>query len=194
MRTYSNGWKIGIFIFLIILAAAAIGCSKTVATVNGEKITQAELNERLMQQAGKEVLDQLITEKLILQEAKKKGVKVSEKEIDKKIEEFKKQFPDEKTFRAQLKENNMTIDFLREQLKLQLIVEKILKDKIKVSEEEVKKYYKENKEMFFPGKKFEEVKKQIEEELEYQKLSMQTQIWIEELKKKAKIVNTLEEK
>ncbi len=88
----------------------------------------------------------------------------------------------------------MTLDFLREQLKLQLILEKILKDKIKVSEEEVKKYYKENKEMFFPGKKFEEVKEQIEEELEYQKISMQTQIWIEELKKKAKIVNTLEKK
>ncbi len=193
MRTSLKGLKIGFF-FLIIFAVAAIGCSKTVATVNGEKITQAELNERLMQQAGKEVLDQMITEKLILQEAKKKGIKVSEKEIDKKIEEFKKRFPDEKTFRAQLKENNMTLDFLREQLKLQLILEKILKDKIKVSEEEVKKYYKENKEMFFPGKKFEEVKEQIEEELEYQKISMQTQIWIEELKKKAKIVNTLEKK
>jgi|Deesub1362A_J573_1020465.scaffolds.fasta_scaffold01688_1 foldase protein PrsA len=194
MKTYLNGFKIEFFIFLIVLVVATIGCSRTVATVNGEKITQAELNQRLMQEAGKEVLDQMITEKLILQEAKKKGIKVSEEEIDKKIEEFKKQFPDEKTFRAQLKENNMTIDFLREQLKLQLIVEKILKDKIKVSEEDVKKYYEENKEMFFPDKKFEEVKKQIEEELQYQKLSMQTQIWIEELKKKAKIVNTLEEK
>lgn len=194
MKTYVKGLKIGFFIFLIVLVASAIGCSKTVATVNGEKITQAELNQRLMQQAGKEVLDQLITEKLILQEAKKKGIKISEKEIDKKIEEFKKQFPDEKTFRAQLKANNMTLNFLREQIKLQLIVEKILKDKVKVPEEEVKKYYEENKEMFFSGKKFEEVKKQIEEELEYQKLSMQTQIWIKELKKKAKIVNTLEEK
>jgi foldase protein PrsA len=192
MKTYLNGLKIGLFIFLFALAVATIGCSKTVATVNGEKITQAELNQRLMQQAGKEVLDQLITERLILQEAKKRKINVSEKEIDKKIEEFKKQFPDEKTFRNQLKENNMTLDFLKEQVKLQLILEKILKDEIKISENEIRNFYEQNKDFMYKDKKFEEVKEQIKEELEYQALSMKSQDLIENLKKKAKIVNELE--
>lgn len=198
MEIKPNGWKIGALVFFLAIVTISAGCaqtkSETVATVNGEKITRDELADRLIKQSGKEVLDQMITEKLINQEAKKKGINITEAEINKKIEEVKKQFPDEKTFQSQLAANNLTLDNLKEQIKLQLIIEKALKGKVKVTDKEIKSYYEENKNTFFKGKKFEEVKDQIKEELEYQTLSFQVQSWVEGLKKKAKIVNNLEKK
>lgn len=198
MEIKPNGWKIGALVFFLAIVTISAGCaqtkSETVATVNGEKITRDELADRLIKQSGKEVLDQMITEKLINQEAKKKGINITEAEINKKIEEVKKQFPDEKTFQSQLAANNLTLDNLKEQIKLQLIIEKALKGKVKVTDKEIKSYYEENKNTFFKGKKFEEVKDQIKEELEYQALSFQVQSWVESLKKKAKIVNNLEKK
>lgn len=198
MKINLNGWKMGALVLLIAIVGLTAGCaqtkSETIATVNGEKITREELADRLIKQSGKEVLDQMITEKLIAQEAKKKGISITEAEINKKIEEVKKQFPDEKTFQSQLKANNLTLENLKEQIKLQLIIEKVLKGKVKVTEKEIKSYYDENKNTFFKGKKFDEVKDQIKEELEYQSLSFQAQSLIEGLKKKAKIVNNLEKK
>lgn len=52
------------------------------ATVNGEEISRDELHERLVDQYGQELLDSLITEKVIDQEAKKENVKVTQNEID----------------------------------------------------------------------------------------------------------------
>ncbi len=198
MKINPQRWKIGVFVLLVAIVSLNAGCaqtkSETIATVNGEKITRDELADRLIKQSGKEVLDQMITEKLIAQEAKKKGINISEAEINKKIEEVKKQFPDEKTFQSQLDANNLTLESLKEQIKLQLIVEKALKGKVKVTDKEIKSYYNENKNTFFKGKKFDEVKDQIKEELEYQSLSFQAQSWIGSLKKKAKIVNNLGKK
>ncbi len=196
MNTNKAKGKVAFLVLFFLSTAFSAGCSKTnsqtVASVNGEKITREELSERLIKQSGKEVLDQMITEKLIEQEAKKKGISVDESEINQKIEEVKKQFPDEKTFQSQLEANNMSLDDLKKQIRLQLIVEKALKGKVKVSDKEIKSYYDQNKKTFFKGKDFEEVKEEIKKELEYQSLSFQAQAWVESLKKKAKIINNLE--
>lgn len=196
MNVSLKRWRGGFLVLLFALVALSTGCSKieskTVATVNGEKITREELAERLIQQSGKEVLEQMITEKLIDQEAKRKGINITEADINQKIGEIKKQFPDEKTFQNQLEASSISLEDLKKQIRLQLIVEKILKGKVKVSEKEIKTYYNQNKETFFKGKKFDEVKDQIKKELEYQNLSFQAEAWIESLKKKAKIVNNLE--
>lgn len=194
MKEKSNLLLLKVISLIVVLAVIGFGCSKTIATVNGEKITQAELNERLMQQAGQQALDQMITEKLILQEARKKNIKIETKEIDQQVEEIKKQFPDEATFQQNLAENNVTLDYLKDQVKLELIVKKLLEKELKVTDKEIEDYYKQNKDTVYRGKKFEEVKDEIKEQLELQSLSVKSQDLLEELRKKAKIENTLESK
>lgn len=194
MKEKSSLLLLKVILLIVVLAVIGFGCSKTIATVNGEKITQAELNERLMQQAGQQALDQMITEKLILQEARKKNIKIETKEIDQQVEEIKKQFPDEATFQQNLAENNVTLDYLKDQLKLELIVKKLLEKELKVTDKEIEDYYKQNKDTVYRGKKFEEVKDEIKEQLELQSLSVKSQDLLEELRKKAKIENTLESK
>ena len=179
-------------VLFIAITFPNLGCSRTVATVNGEGISRTEFNERLEQKAGRKILDELITEKLVLQEADKKNLKISEKEIDKKVDELKSRFPDEKSFDKNLEENNMTIDEVREQMKIQIITQKMLEKKIKVTTQEIKNYYEQNKQTVYKDKQFEQVKDQIKEQLEQQKLSQKRQTWLESLKKKAKIKNKLQ--
>src|SRR5579872_4498934 len=48
-----------------------------VATVNGQLITRMELDRQLEQQDGKQVLDSLVTQKLVMQEADAKHITIS---------------------------------------------------------------------------------------------------------------------
>jgi foldase protein PrsA len=60
-----------------------------VATVNGEKISQAELDTELNKKFGPEALSTLIDDKLIMQEAKKQKIDVTDKEVTTRFDEVK---------------------------------------------------------------------------------------------------------
>jgi len=179
-------------VILVAIAVLGTSCSRnSIAKVNGETISGAELNERLRTQAGKQVLEQMITEKLILQEAKKRKVTVSAKQIDERITSIKKQFPDEKAFQDNLSSNNMTIDQVREQLKLQLMVKELLKKKLVPTDAEMKNYFEQNKDTVYKDKQYKDVKKDVEDNLKQRKIYEGTQDLIKTLKDKAKIENNL---
>lgn len=194
MKKFLKGGVLLTFIAVLVLTAFGCTTEKTVATVNGEKVTQSELYERMKQRTGKQILDQLITEKLILQEAKKKNVAVGEEEINKKLSEIKKQFPKEEEFKKALESNGVTIEQLKDQIKVQVVVEKIVGKDIKVTEEKIKEYYDQNKEWRFKDKTIDQVKEEITNLLKQQQLGQKTATWMEEIKKKAKIENTLDPK
>ena len=158
------------------------------ATVNGQPIWRLTLVKELEKQAGKKVLDSLITRTLILQEASKQKIAISEEEINQAV----KQVEDELTKQGQsldqlLLAQGITRDELNEQIKLQKIVEKIAGKDIKITDEEVKDYFEENKSSFPKDKKFEEVEEDIKEQLEQEKLSEKIQTWIQSLRNAAKI-------
>ncbi len=155
---------------LVLALFSLVACSKKIAaTVNGERIYMEEVDKQLNQlkqqhqilqdqqgeqyikQFQKQILDDLIEQKLVLQEAEKEKIKVTDKEIDDWVKQVKKQFPSEQDFESKLKELNMTLDELkknrREQILRQKMVEKITKD-IKVSDKEVEDYYNKHKEEF----------------------------------------------
>lgn len=54
----------------------------SVATVNGESITQAEFEDAMKLVVGQEVLRLLCAQKAVLQEAKKRGLSVSDEEVE----------------------------------------------------------------------------------------------------------------
>lgn len=178
-------------ILIAVLSSCNTAANKPVAVVNGENISREEFDKRLEETAGKQVLDRLVTEKLISQEAKKQSIEVTDKDLDKKIAEIKSSFGNEQQFQDALKQNSMTLEQLKDQLKSQIIVEKASRKGITVSEAEIKAHFEQNKDSLYAGRKLKDVKKDAEEWLINQKARQKAVTWVEDLKKKAKIENVL---
>ena len=82
--------------------------------------------------------------------------------------------------------NGQTLEQLKDLIKLRKTVEALMQDKLAVSEDEVQKYYDDNK-ATFGEQKFEEVKGQITDSLVQNKLSSEFQTWIAGVKANSKI-------
>ncbi len=145
--------------------------SKVVAKVNGVEIKEEELiaqmnwlkSQLIMrgQDAShipedflrKNALDFLIEMEIAYQSAKKQNYSVKEEEIQKRYEEFKGRFKDEKEFkdfldRQKLDEKKLKREIEREILVNDYVEKEILRDYKPPKEEEIKKYYDENPKYF----------------------------------------------
>lgn len=145
------------------------------ATVNKEIITYSELKEKLapaieyyqknysgneleklLNKAKEEILNNAIEEKVLLINAENSNIEVTDEEIEKNIEEFKKKFSTPDEFYAGLKKEGITLADLKEKTKSRIKISKfvrlnILKD-IRITDEEITNAYEENKESFLmPG-------------------------------------------
>ena len=180
-----------IIALLIILIAGILFTSRNqiiVATVNGEPINRFTLINELEKQDGKRVMESIVSKTLVLQEAKKKNIVVTKNEIDseiKKIEEGLKARG--QTLNQVLQLQGVTIDVVQEQIKLNLIMKKILGDKITVSDKEVADYIEKNKPEAPEGTKPEDLRVQIKTQLEQQKSQEKAQEFMKNLQDKAKI-------
>ena len=142
---------------------------RIVAVVNDSAITLSELNiataglgdikgddkekrKKIIETKSK-VLDQLIEKKLVEQAANKAGITVSEKEIDNTIEDVKRQNNiGQEDLLSALAKNGLTFKEYREQLKDQIrqvkFINKEFRANVKVSDEDVVSYYKQNQDKF----------------------------------------------
>lgn len=179
-------------IALVIVALALLVVKSlnyfVVAIVNGRPISRIWLDRELEKQAGKTVLENQVTKLLVFQEAKKQKVKIIPSEIEETIEILKNQVKAQGgDFEALLSLQNITQKELEEQIRLQLIIEKILGKEIEISEEEMRTYFEENQDFFPEEATFETSKEAVKEALFQQKINQKAPEWIEGLKEKAKI-------
>lgn len=157
---------------VIVLAVFAVfGCQtgdKTslpyVAVVDGEKIFLTEFRDRLAMELSisrdsdvlkderfsplrEEILQKLLNERMMLQRAKVLFITVNDKELDKKIDEIKKAFSEER-FARFFSDDTMTYDVWRENQRRRMILEKLIEkevnSKISVTDEEVGVYLKDH--------------------------------------------------
>lgn len=159
-----------------------------VAFVNGQPITRYEVIKDLEKQAGKGSVDALVSKRLVRMDAEKKGITVPQSDIDARI----KQIEDDLKSSGQklddlLKAQGVTRAEVEEQTELQLMLKKILKDKVKVSDAEVDAAYEQQKEAKPEGMTDEAFKKQMRSSLEEQKFSFEAQTYIQGLQSKAKV-------
>jgi len=118
--------------------------------------TEAALKSQCAQQyksLQQEVLGFLISSNWVIGEAKSLGVKISDKEVKKQFEKIKsQQFPKAAEFEKFLKTSGQTVSDLLLRVKLNLlsqkIQQKIVKQKSKVTQAQIAKYYKENPKRF----------------------------------------------
>jgi foldase protein PrsA len=158
---------------LLIGALGVSGCSNknVVAKVNGESISTDQLNQQLDQlkkqypnmftgadgegrllDFKQRLLDNIINQKLIEQAAKDKGIKVSDADIQKQIDQLKAGFKDQAQFDEALKSAGMTVDTLKLQIRNQLVTQKLIESlsaDSKVTEADIQSYYDKNKAQFF---------------------------------------------
>jgi foldase protein PrsA len=130
----------------IIIGVIALVYSLTVAaTVNGKVITTFELNQRLNKLHKETVLSQIINEKIVEQEANKKGIKISDQQVHDKIAELENTYGGGEVFNGLLEQQGLTREEFTRQTKLQLIVEELYKSESSPSAEEVQQFMDENK-------------------------------------------------
>ncbi|MCY8143440.1 peptidylprolyl isomerase [Bacillus haynesii] len=117
---------------LLALSACSGGDSEVVAETKAGNITKEDLYQTLKDNAGADALNMLVQQKVLDDK-----YDVSDKEIDKKLNEYKKSMGDQL---------NQLIDqkgekFVKEQIKYELLMQKAAKDNIKVTDDDVKEYY-----------------------------------------------------
>ncbi len=147
---------------LFVFAGCNRGQKKVAAVVDGEKIYLSQVERRLErygkpqrreeeEKLKKRILDDLVNKKLILQEARRQGITVSQKEVDNRLESVKKTFPSHEAFEQALDRMGMTEKEFRVEVEENLMVARAtdwVSRNVKVTSEEVEDYYQKNKEQY----------------------------------------------
>jgi foldase protein PrsA len=166
-----------ILLVMTLLAALtasllATGCAQkdVAAKVNGDPIPTSAVDAQLEQlkkqypnmftgadgdgrllDFKQRIVDNLVNAKLVEQAAKDKGIKVSDADIQKQIDQLKGGFKDQAQFEAALKSAGMTLDTLKESITQQLVTNKLMEtlaSSQQVTDKEILDYYNANKAQF----------------------------------------------
>ncbi len=180
-----------ILAIVVIVLALVVFFGKSLvvaATVNGQPISRLAIIKDLETQSGKATLDSVITRTLVYQEASKKNISVTEKDIDNEVSKIQKQFQAQgQNLDALLATQGLTKERFRDEVKVQLLVTKILGDQAKVTDKEFNDFLEKNKDLVANEKDQEAAKKSLRQQMEQQKLAQKYQEWIANVKKNAKI-------
>lgn len=173
----------------IALLTYKVGPYFVPAIVGTTPVTRFEIWSKLEKSYGAQTLDDVVNEKILDNAIAKSGVKVDQSKIDAQIKSLESQFESLGGLDAALEQRGMTRDELTKQVKTQLSVEEILKDKVNPTDEEVKKAFDEAAVTTYKDKKFDDVKDQVRDELVQSKLVEAFRDWFEMVKADAKLKN-----
>ena len=189
--------------------------AKKIATFEGGSVTQGELND-FAEQSGfgdlspddpqyktaiQQIMPQLVGIEIARAYASEHNITVSDKEIDQELEKIKKQvgeqarasgqeLSNQEAYEQALKQNNITEEQLRDDIRETLPVQKVQEEvagNAEPTDEEIQKYYEQNKKAQFTTpeqrcvrhilfakdqkQKAEDVKKQLEDGADFAKLA-----------------------
>lgn len=175
-------------VVVVVLALFLLRNQLIAATVNNEPIWRFTLDQELEKESGKRTLDYLISKTLILQEAKKQNITVTGNELDSELKDLEQNLKQQgQTLDELLASQGMTKDQLNEQMRLQLIIKKILGKNIKVTDKEISDYIDKNKDFLPQNTDEKTIKENVKKTLEQDKLNQAANKWITDLRSKAKI-------
>ena len=86
-----------------------------------------------------------------------------------------------------LKAQNMTRADLEENFEMNILIEKLLSDRINITDEEIQSYIDANKDSFGEDADMDQIKTLVKQQLQQQKMSEEFQKLVDELKEKADI-------
>jgi parvulin-like peptidyl-prolyl isomerase len=171
-----KSFRKNIFLKIIIVSILALAmifmaaCSTAVASVNGIEVTQEEVDEYInfilsqdpeggeyltdedLKELEINIIDSLLVVKLLEQYAGENNITASQEEIDLQMDSIITSYGSESAFEADLKEKNVKKSFLENELKNQILRNKIYAEatmEVIVTEEQAKQYYDENLDIQF---------------------------------------------
>jgi peptidyl-prolyl cis-trans isomerase SurA len=115
--------------------------------------------KELMTQMYSQVLNQLVENSLVAQEAKRMGITVDDADVDRAVENFKKEHNlDQERLELGLAAQGMTLgqyrERIREQITQSMIVSRAVRAKIVITDEEINAYYNSHYQEFKAKKKY----------------------------------------
>ena len=177
---------------LVVMIVALLYLGKSlfiVAMVNNQPISRLAVIRELESQSGKKALESIVTKTIILQEAKKQNIVILDGVIDDEIKAI------DKNLKAQgqklddaLAMQGLTKAQLRDQIRLQKILEKMLASDITVTEKEIDAFVKENKASIPKDSDMKKIRVQVKDKLKQDKLSAKIQKWVADHQKSSKIL------
>lgn len=127
-----------------VLFLGACSSNEALVTLGEDKITKEEFYQELKTAQGQSVLQKLIETKVL-------GSKynVTDAEVEEEIARIKANFPTEDEFKAAISQYGLTTDaLLKEYVKTTLLQFKAISEGVKVSDEDLKKFFEENKDSY----------------------------------------------
>src|ERR1700740_899208 len=170
VRIRRQGW----FMLAAALALAS-GCKRESfsppgegvwAMVDGSPITRTEVDKYFRTQVNPDapepsqdealslklnILDELINNQILLEKAKTLGLQAADGEVEDKFTEFKSPYTEDE-FQRQLKARSYTVDDLRNDIRQQLSIQKVINHeavaKIAITDQDVQDFYNQNRSQF----------------------------------------------
>ena len=172
MRKRTKFWhKLLLIVFITMFVSRSFAeKDKVVAIVNGSKITNkqllAKVNEKLplvtvhqrisekrFDEIRNQILNHLIDEELLVQEAQRRGISVSKKELQNQINMMKGGYASEKIFKRELAKTGQTYKQWIKKIKRRLLIRKLWKtvvtDRVNITDDSVRAYYLSHKNKFY---------------------------------------------
>ena len=142
-----------------------VGCGNdTIAKINDVKISKDEYNkiasflyatgyvqEDKNKGINNNILSFIIDNEVAYQDAQRENIKVEDKDVNEKYEDLKETLKSNSAYKAKLDEVGVNDDFLKSQVKKDLIVSKYKENfmkNIKINDNEIKTYYDNHKDEF----------------------------------------------
>jgi len=146
-------------IFVLALVRSSLGAppllkpEEPAARVDGKTITVGELQAECLARFGAETLAAMIQYRVVDAAAQKANIQVADKEITDRIKALQLRLEAQRPrtgegFREWLQSHRVSLRELAAQARMELQLEKMVGDKVTVSDDEVSKYYQANRERF----------------------------------------------
>lgn len=189
LKLLKKKWKTVIVVIALLGLGFIFKAKLITAWVNGSPIYRINYVKELEVQAGKQILDTLVTKKLIAQEAKKNKVVVTKEELAEEIKAVE-DLADQQdlTLEELLEFQGISRSQLEEEIKLQKIIEKIVDKNIEVSDEEISEYLESNRQFLDETATEAELQETVVNQLKQQKLTEKVRAWIGKLQQEAKVL------
>ncbi|MBV8153138.1 MAG: peptidylprolyl isomerase [Candidatus Eremiobacteraeota bacterium] len=126
------------------LFAACSGAGGSIATVNGQPISQSDFEAKLeTSPVARNILQQMVQEALIDQYAKNNNITVTDAEIAAREDQLKANFPNG-SWDEMLKSRNLTEADVKNALREQIVLDKALAKQVTITPAQVKQYFDKN--------------------------------------------------
>jgi len=160
-----------------------------VATVNGKPISRIDYIKTMEKAGGKQTLDQMVQDSLVLSEGQKSGIKMSKEEVNAEVAKVEERIKAQgQTLDSALAMSNMTRQDLEKQILMQKIESTLAVSKAEITQAQIDEFLKTYKSQLPTNMNKTQLQDLAKEELTTQASKSAAADWLTNLTKNAKII------